>query len=99
MRRLQAYHTHSNQPFPDNDIDPPPIPRYFAEKAGLDPSPYLVPDEDLYDAHHPITNVIRWAKDAGLQVILVSVLTIGHCRSFIHTSITGDACSKRLNRT
>lgn len=46
--------------------------RYFAEKAGLDPSPYLVPDEDLYDSQHPITNVIRWAKDAGLQVILVS---------------------------
>lgn len=43
---------------------------YFAEKAGLDPSPYLVPDEDIYDAHHPITNVIRWAKEAGLQVIL-----------------------------
>lgn len=43
---------------------------YFAEKAGLDPSPYLVPDEDIYDAQHPITKVIRWAKDAGLQVIL-----------------------------
>lgn len=43
---------------------------YFAEKAGLDPSPYLIPDEDIYDEHHPITNVIRWAKEAGLQVIL-----------------------------
>ncbi len=44
---------------------------YFAEKAGLDSSPYLIPDEDLYDEHHPITDVIRWAKDAGLHVSLV----------------------------
>ena len=45
---------------------------YFAEKAGVDPSPYVVPDEDLYDAHHPITDVIRWANEAGLHIILVS---------------------------
>lgn len=45
---------------------------YFAEKAGLDPSPYVVPDEDLYDAHHPLTNVFRWANDAGLHIVLVS---------------------------
>ena len=43
---------------------------------GLDPSPYLTPDEDLYDAHHPVTNVIRWAKEAGLQVILVGVCVV-----------------------
>lgn len=43
---------------------------YFAERVGLNPAPYLVPDQDLFDAHHPITNVIRWADEAGLQVIL-----------------------------
>lgn len=42
---------------------------YFAKKAGLDPSPYIVPDEDLYDSDHPITNVIRWANQAGLAII------------------------------
>jgi hypothetical protein len=45
---------------------------YFAKKAGLDPSPYIVPDEDLYDSDHPITNVIRWANQAGLAIIFVS---------------------------
>lgn len=45
---------------------------YFAKKAGLDPSPYIVPDEDLYASDHPITNVIRWANQAGLAIIFVS---------------------------
>ncbi|CAN0026476.1 unnamed protein product, partial [Choristocarpus tenellus] len=43
---------------------------YFAEKGAIDSSPYIVPDEDLYEEHHPITDVIRWAKEAGLYVII-----------------------------
>ncbi|CAM9723368.1 unnamed protein product, partial [Ectocarpus fasciculatus] len=43
---------------------------YFAAKTAMSAAPYIVPDEDLYDAHHPITDVVRWAKDAGLYVIL-----------------------------
>ncbi|CAM9161413.1 unnamed protein product, partial [Ascophyllum nodosum] len=43
---------------------------YFAPKFAVSPQPYILPDEDLYDRHHPITDVIGWAKDAGLQVIL-----------------------------
>ncbi|CAM9169230.1 unnamed protein product [Discosporangium mesarthrocarpum] len=43
---------------------------YFAMKGDLDPSPYVVPDEDLYDPQHPITSVIRWAKEADLMVII-----------------------------
>ncbi|CAN0582054.1 unnamed protein product, partial [Ectocarpus sp. 12 AP-2014] len=43
---------------------------YFAAKTTMSAAPYIVPDEDLYDAHHPITDVIRWAKIAGLYVIL-----------------------------
>ncbi len=35
---------------------------YYAAKTAMDPDPYIVPDEDLYDKHHPITDVIRWAK-------------------------------------
>lgn len=35
---------------------------YFAEKSAISRGPYIVPDEDLYDRHHPITDVIRWAK-------------------------------------
>ncbi|CAN0074129.1 unnamed protein product, partial [Laminaria digitata] len=43
---------------------------YFAAKSAISREPYSVPDEDLYEKHHPITDVIRWAKDAGLYVIL-----------------------------
>lgn len=35
---------------------------FFAAKTAMAHDPYIVPDEDLYDAHHPITDVIRWAK-------------------------------------
>jgi hypothetical protein len=45
---------------------------YFYEEAGLDPAPYIVPDEKLYDKNHPITNILRYAKNAGLHVIFVS---------------------------
>ncbi|CAM9160424.1 unnamed protein product [Phaeothamnion confervicola] len=43
---------------------------YFANKAGVDSSPYFLPEEDLYDPDHPITNVLRWARDSGILVIL-----------------------------
>ena len=43
---------------------------YFSEYASVDPTPYILPDEDLYDPNHPITNVIRWASEAGLKTIL-----------------------------
>lgn len=45
---------------------------YFAKLAGLDASPYVVPDEDILDSDHPITNVLRWANEAGLHIIFVS---------------------------
>jgi nicotinamidase-related amidase len=45
---------------------------YFAKLAGLDASPYIVPDEDILAADHPITNVLRWANEAGLHIIFVS---------------------------
>ena len=35
---------------------------YFAAKSAIERGPYIVPDEDLYEKHHPITDVIRWAK-------------------------------------
>ena len=35
---------------------------YFAPKFAVSPQPYILPDEDLYDRHHPITDVIGWAK-------------------------------------
>lgn len=35
---------------------------FFAAKTAMSPDPYIVPDEGLYDEHHPITDVIRWAK-------------------------------------
>ena len=35
---------------------------YFAAKSAISREPYSVPDEDLYEKHHPITDVIRWAK-------------------------------------
>ncbi|CAM9879634.1 unnamed protein product [Chrysoparadoxa australica] len=43
---------------------------YFAEQIGLSPSSYIVPTEKLNDRDHPITRVIGWAQDAGLQVML-----------------------------
>ncbi|CAM9592783.1 unnamed protein product, partial [Scytosiphon promiscuus] len=43
---------------------------FFAAKTAMSPYPYIIPDEDLYDEHHPITDVIRWAREAGLYVIL-----------------------------
>ena len=42
---------------------------YFAEKVHLDPSPYIIPDEDLYDESYPITKVLQWANEVGLKVI------------------------------
>mmetsp|Transcript_40347 Transcript_40347/g.48902 ORF Transcript_40347/g.48902 Transcript_40347/m.48902 type:complete len:604 (+) Transcript_40347:132-1943(+) len=32
--------------------------------------PFIQPSQKLTDADHPITKVIQWAKDAGLQVLL-----------------------------
>jgi hypothetical protein len=52
---------------------------YFAKLAGLDASPYVVPDEDILDSDHPITNVLRWANEAGLHIIFVSRPTPSTC--------------------
>lgn len=35
---------------------------YFASKSAISHDPYIVPDENLYDRDHPITDVIGWAK-------------------------------------
>eukprot|EP00158_Paraphelidium_tribonemae_P000480 Partr_v1_DN22528_c0_g1_i2_m28228 putative Glucan 1,3-beta-glucosidase len=43
---------------------------YFAKYANINSAPYIIPDEDLYSLDHPITRVLKWAHDAGLQVIL-----------------------------
>jgi len=44
---------------------------YFAKDAGLDPSPYLVPEADIMtNFSHPISKLIKYAKDAGIMVML-----------------------------
>jgi len=44
---------------------------YWAKEAGLDSKPYLVPDADImHNLSHPITNFIKRAKQAGLQVMI-----------------------------
>lgn len=43
---------------------------YFEEISGYPSYPYLKPIESIYAIDHPITQVISYAKKAGLQVIL-----------------------------
>jgi aryl-phospho-beta-D-glucosidase BglC (GH1 family) len=48
---------------------------FFAEHAGINGAPYVLPDEDLFDEQHPITQAIKWANDAGLQVQHLTLAT------------------------
>jgi hypothetical protein len=41
---------------------------FFAPFANVNPAPYTMPEEELYDFNHPITQLISWAKDAGIHV-------------------------------
>ena len=43
---------------------------YFSELSRISAGSYLVPDESILDARHPLTRVIGYAKQAGLMVIL-----------------------------
>jgi len=44
---------------------------YWAKGAGVDPQPYLVPDEDpMTSTSHPITKVVEMAKKAGLAIMI-----------------------------
>jgi len=43
---------------------------YWAKDAGVDNPVYTVPNQSTSDPTHPITQVIKWAKDAGLVLIL-----------------------------
>jgi len=43
---------------------------YWAKDAGIDPSPYTVPTQEINDPAHPITKFIRMAKANDLWVIL-----------------------------
>jgi len=43
---------------------------YFAKAAELDPTPYVVPEQDIYNLTHPITAIIKLAKAANLTVML-----------------------------
>lgn len=44
---------------------------YFAKDAGLDPSPYLIPKQDILDdLTHPISKTIAIADKYGIKVIL-----------------------------
>ena len=43
---------------------------YFAALSDLSAEPYLTPKLTIWKEAHPITQIIKWAKNAGLQVIL-----------------------------
>ena len=43
---------------------------YYAKKAGLDNKGYIVPEEDIGSAEHPINKVMAMATKAGLKVIV-----------------------------
>jgi len=43
---------------------------YFAKDASVPNSVYTIPSQDITDPNHPITNMIKMAKNAGLVVIL-----------------------------
>jgi glucan 1,3-beta-glucosidase len=43
---------------------------YWGKDAGVDPTPYLVPEQDINNMSHPITKVIAMAKNQGITVML-----------------------------
>lgn len=43
---------------------------YFAEDAGIDFAPYLVPEQKISDDAHPITKIINYANEAKLMVVI-----------------------------
>jgi glucan 1,3-beta-glucosidase len=43
---------------------------YFAEDAGLNKEPYLVPTQKISDPNHPITKIIEYANEAKLMVTI-----------------------------
>jgi glucan 1,3-beta-glucosidase len=43
---------------------------YFTELSHVPVEPYILPSESIFDEFHPITSIIRFAKEAGLYVIL-----------------------------
>lgn len=43
---------------------------YFTEISHVPSEPYLLPSESIFKETHPITRIIRFAKEAGLYVIL-----------------------------
>jgi len=43
---------------------------YFADDAGVDRSPYVLPSQKINDPMHPITKVIKMAMQNGLVVML-----------------------------
>lgn len=43
---------------------------YYYELSLFPHAPYTVPAQSILDPNHPITNIIRYAKNANLQVIL-----------------------------
>jgi len=43
---------------------------FWADKVGIDRTPYNVPKQDIDDLNHPVTQVIKLAKANGLAVIL-----------------------------
>jgi len=43
---------------------------YWGKAAGVDPSPYLLPDSEPSSTSHPITKLVGMAKKAGLAVLI-----------------------------
>jgi len=43
---------------------------YWAADAGVDVTPYTVPQQQINDPNHPITKFIQMATDAGLLIVL-----------------------------
>eukprot|EP01129_Flabellula_baltica_P001002 TRINITY_DN10927_c0_g1_i1.p1 TRINITY_DN10927_c0_g1~~TRINITY_DN10927_c0_g1_i1.p1 ORF type:complete len:589 (-),score=108.55 TRINITY_DN10927_c0_g1_i1:36-1802(-) len=43
---------------------------FFADDAGIDHSPYLVPTADLYNSSHPLTQVILGANKNNIAILL-----------------------------
>ena len=42
---------------------------YFTELSGFPNHPYVIPEQSILAEDHPITKIIRYAKNAGLYVI------------------------------
>ena len=43
---------------------------YFTELSRISAGPYILPEESIFDVHHPLTRVIGYAKQSSLSVIL-----------------------------